>query len=62
MSLPFTLIAPGQAPITNFQENNGIFHVDLNNPATITSICITLTAPLPENYALTLSFSVAPYS
>lgn len=61
MNLPFTLIVPGQGPITKFQENNGIFHIDLNNPASITNVCITLTAPLPENYAVTLSYSVAPY-
>lgn len=43
MSLPFVLIVPGQAPITNFNCDNNIYHVDIENPAEISSICLTLT-------------------
>ncbi len=27
--LPFALIVPGQGPITNFNQDNNIFHVDI---------------------------------
>jgi hypothetical protein len=60
-SLPFVLVVPGQAPIANFNLDNGIYHVDIENPAEVFNICLTLTGPLPENYALTISFSTPPY-
>jgi hypothetical protein len=28
-SLPFALIVPGQAPIADFNLDNGIYHVDI---------------------------------
>lgn len=62
MNLPFTVIIPGQPPITNFQCDNDIYHIDVNNPSSIPNICLTLTQPLPDNYALTLFFTVPPYS
>ena len=32
-ALPFALIIPGQCPITNFSLDNGIYHVDIENPS-----------------------------
>lgn len=61
-SLPFALIVPGQCPITNFNLDNGIYHVDIENPGEVHSLCLSLTSPLPDNYALTISFSVPPYA
>lgn len=46
MSLPFTIIIPGKPPITNFQCDNNIYHIDINNPGTVPNICLTLTNPL----------------
>jgi hypothetical protein len=31
-SLPFALIIPGMAPITNFNCDNNIYHVDIEKP------------------------------
>jgi hypothetical protein len=60
--LPFSIIIPGKPPITDFNMDNQIYHVDIMEPSTISSICVTLTSPLPDNIALTLSFSVPPYT
>ena len=60
-SLPFALIIPGMAPITNFNCESNIYHVDVENPGEISSICLTLTSPLPDNFALSISFSSPPY-
>lgn len=53
---------PGMAPITNFQCNNDIYHVDIPNPSNIPSVCLTLTATLPDNIALGFYYSIPPYS
>ena len=60
--LPFTLIAPGSPPITNFNCDNQIYHVDLVNPSSIPNLCLTLTNPLPDNIALCLYYSAPPYT
>ena len=60
--LPFTLILPGSGPITNFNCDDQIYHIDLESPASIPNVCLTLTQPLPYNIALALYFSVAPYT
>lgn len=43
-SLPFTIILPGQPPITNFNCDNNIYHIDIPNPSTIPNVCLTLTS------------------
>lgn len=60
-SLPFTIIAPGSPPITDFQCNNDIYHIDIPSPSLIPNVCFTLTAPLPDNIALGLYYSIPPY-
>lgn len=60
--LPFTLIIPGNGPITEFNCDNQIYHVDVANPASIPNICLTLTCPLPDNIALSLYFCQPPYT
>ena len=62
MSVPFTVLVPGMGPITNFNCDNQIYHVDVPNPGNITNICLTLTSPLPENIALALYYSPPPYN
>lgn len=62
MSLPFSVLIPGQAVFTNFECNNNIYHMDLPNPRTIANISIFLIQPIPENYAITLNFSLPPYN
>jgi hypothetical protein len=61
-SLPFTIIVPGQPPITNFQCSNNIYHIDLSNPAFIPNVCLTLTSELPNNIVLSLYYSTPPFS
>ena len=61
-SLPFTVIVPGNGPITNFNCDNQVYHIDLNSPAAIPNICVTLTEPLPENIGLCVYFSTPPYN
>jgi hypothetical protein len=61
MSLPFGLLVPGQPIITNFQETNGIYHIDIENPREIANISLFLTSQIPQNYAITLYFSIPPY-
>lgn len=63
MDVPFSLIIPGQAPITNFQYDNQIYHIDLPNPINIPHVCFTLTQPL-DNNDLTAAFYYAlpPYT
>lgn len=61
MSLPFAVIVPGQAPITNFQHTNGIFHYDLPNPQQIQYLTLVLTSQLPENTGISIHYSVPPY-
>jgi hypothetical protein len=61
-SLPFTIIIPGCAPLTNFQCDNGIYHIDIQNPTNIHNICLTLTTAIPENVALGLYYSIPPYT
>jgi hypothetical protein len=61
-ALPFTIIIPGMAPLTDFQCDNNIYHVDVFNPTTIHSACLTLTTPLPENIALGFYFTLPPYT
>jgi hypothetical protein len=46
-SLPFTIILPGQPPVIDFQCNNNIYHIDVANPTSIHSVCLTLTSALP---------------
>ena len=36
--------------------------MDLPNPRTIANISIFLIQPIPENYAITLNFSLPPYN
>lgn len=43
MNLPFTIILPGLAPITEFLFDNSIYHVDIASPHLVHSICLTLT-------------------
>lgn len=43
MSLPFGLLVPGQPIITNFEETNGIYHIDIMNPRQIANISLFLT-------------------
>lgn len=62
MSVPFTIILPGQAPITNFQCDNGIYHTDIVNPHTVANVCLTLTCEMPCNMALALYYSQPPYT
>lgn len=63
MSLPFTIIVPGNAPILDFNCDNDIYHTDIYRPATISNICLTLTQPLPDdNHVLALYFSAPPYT
>ena len=61
-SLPFVLIIPEQVPITNFSLENNIYHVDLEKPSEISNICLTFIYALPESYALSIFFSVEPYT
>ena len=62
MSIPFTIIIPGNAPITDFNCHNNIYHCDISNPGTISNICLTLTQPLPDNnYIIGLYFATPPY-
>ncbi len=30
--IPIALIIPGQGPITNFNCDNGLYHIEINNP------------------------------
>jgi len=46
-SVPFVLVIPGQSPISNFNCDNGIYHLDIPNPGKIANICLTLTESLP---------------
>ena len=46
-TLPFTIILPGLPPITNFQCDNNIYHIDIPNPSDVHSVCLTLTSALP---------------
>lgn len=62
MILPFALIVPGEGPITNFLLSNDIYHFDLINPGTVANLCLALTNPLPDGYAITLSYSAPPYT
>jgi protein Hikeshi len=62
MNLPFAVLIPGQPVLTNFEFTNGIYHIDLPNPKTVANISIFLTQALPENYAITLNFSLPPYN
>ena len=62
MNLPFALIIPGQPVINNFECVNGIYHIDIPNPREIANISIFLTQNIPENYAITLNFSLPPYN
>jgi hypothetical protein len=59
---PFTLIIPGLPPLTNFEYTNGFFHTDVNNPATIQYMTLVLISQLPDNTALSLHYSLPPYS
>lgn len=60
-TLPFSIIAPGNPPITDFQCANDIYHIDIANPSQTANICFTLTAALPDNIALGLYYSIPPY-
>lgn len=62
MALPFALVVPGMPLITNFECTNGIYHIDLDNPKQIANICLFLTDRIPDNYAITLYFSLPPYN
>jgi hypothetical protein len=62
MNLPFGLLVPGQPIITNFEETNGIYHVDIVNPREVANISLFLTQPIPQNYAVALYFSLPPYN
>lgn len=62
MNLPFGLLIPGQPMITNFECTNNIYHMDLPNPKSVANISLYLTQPIPENYAITLHFSLPPYN
>jgi hypothetical protein len=62
MSIPFTIILPGLPPVTNFQCTNNIYHIDIPNPTTIPSVCLTLTTTLPDNIALGFYYSIPPYT
>lgn len=61
-NLPFAVIIPGRAPITDFQCDNDIYHIDIEDPTTVPNICLTLISPLSDNYAVTMSFSAPPYT
>lgn len=61
-SLPFTIIIPGQPPITNFQFDNNIYHVDIPNPTSVSNVCLTMISELPNNMALALYYSPPPYT
>ncbi len=62
MPLPFALLVPGQPLFTSFECTNNIYHVDFPHPKTIANISIFLIEPIPENYAISLYFSLPPYN
>ena len=62
MALPFALLIPGQPLLTKLDCTNGIFHVDFPDPITIANVSIFLTEPIPENFAISLYFSLPPYN
>lgn len=59
---PFVMILPGSGPITNFNFDNNIFHTDIANPSNVSSICLSLTETLPNDYAIALYFAQPPYT
>lgn len=62
MALPFALLIPGQPLLTKFECTNNIYHVDFPDPKSIANVSIFLTEPIPENYAISLYFSLPPYN
>ena len=61
-NIPVVLVVPGQGPVTNFNCDNGIYHYDIINPGQVSTICLSLTQPLPENYAIGVYFTQPPYT
>jgi len=61
MSLPFALIIPARAPITNFEQQSGIYHIDVANPKEIANVSLFLTEQIPPGFAISLYYSLPPY-
>ncbi|KRX04749.1 hypothetical protein PPERSA_11805 [Pseudocohnilembus persalinus] len=57
----FGIIIPGISPINQFQQINDMFVYDLNNPAQVQSITFFLVNQLPQDFGVSLYYSVEPY-
>ena len=60
--IPFALLIPRMPIITNFEETNGIFHVDVPNPRDIANVSFFLTSEIPNNCAIALYYSLYPFN
>eukprot|EP01017_Pseudomicrothorax_dubius_P016714 TRINITY_DN1891_c0_g2_i1.p1 TRINITY_DN1891_c0_g2~~TRINITY_DN1891_c0_g2_i1.p1 ORF type:complete len:187 (+),score=42.20 TRINITY_DN1891_c0_g2_i1:98-658(+) len=57
----FGLIIPGEPMITEFQAYEDFLFIDIPKPASITTIGLVLTTPLPDGFGGSLYYSIPPF-
>ncbi|EAR90601.1 c11orf73-like protein, putative (macronuclear) [Tetrahymena thermophila SB210] len=57
----FGIMIPGQIPFMNFEFINGMFCVDLPNPAAVPNLAFFLNVPIQDGFGASLYYSAPPF-